>query len=85
MVLFGEDVLVAVLSNYQDTWLGDAVFKKCLSQIYQLYTIHLHGYYPLCIYALLSNKRLSTHRKFSAVFKDHSDNCVLVQKLVDFE
>ena len=87
MLLFGEDVMVATLSNFWDTCLGDGTFKVCPSEFYQLYPIHflIEGYYRSCIHALLSHKNDSTYRVLLALIKDFSDNCVPSRILMESE
>ena len=78
--------MVTALSIFRDTWIGDGTFKLVPSHFYQLYTVHIHlnENYPPCIYALFSNLYI-TYRKFLAVVKDISENCVPSRILIDFE
>ena len=79
--------MVAGLYDFRDTWSGDGTFKVHPSHLYQLYTVHIHsnGYYPPCIYAILSNKKESTYRKFLAVINYLSYYCVHSRNLIEFE
>ena len=59
MLIFGTQENLESLKTNNALWLCDGTFKVSPIQFYQLYTIHIQigGFYPPCIYALLSNKR----------------------------
>ena len=65
-------------------WLCDGTFK--VSPI-QLYTIHIQigGFYPPCIYALLSNKRESSYRKLLVGLNQLTGGVWPEKILLDFE
>ena len=70
ILIFGDIENLNALKLYNKTWLVDGTFKIFPSQFYQLYTVHMQidGFYPPCIYALLSNTR-STYNKFLTVLE----------------
>ena len=63
ILIFGVIENLNALKLYKRTWLVDITFKICPSQFYQLYTVHIQigGFYPPCVYALLSKNRLTTY------------------------
>ena len=65
MLIFGTHENLESLKTNNALWLCDGTFKVSPLQFYQLYTIHIQigGFYPPCIYALLSNKRENSYRK----------------------
>ena len=87
ILIFGDLENLNALKLYNKTWLVDGTFKYCLSQFYQLYTVHIQigGFYPPCVYALLSNKRLSTYNKFLTALKSLIGDVTPERILIDFE
>ena len=67
----GDIKYLKALKLYNKTWLVDDTLKNCPNHFYQLYSVHIRirGFYPLCVYALLNNKRLSTYNKFLTALK----------------
>ena len=59
MLIFGTRENLQSLTTNNSLWLCDGTFKITPIQFYQLYTVHIQigGFYPPCMYALLSNKR----------------------------
>ena len=87
MLIFGTQENLESLKTNNALWLCDGTFKVSLIQFYQLYTIHIQigGFYPPCIYALLSNKRENSYRKL-LVDLDQLTGGVWPEKiLLDFE
>ena len=87
ILIFGDATMVAALSTYKNLWLCDGTFKICPLQFYQLYTVHIQvgGFYPPCVYALLSNKKETTYQRFIAALKMLTGDCELSRILIDFE
>ena len=87
ILIFGDLENLNALKLYNKTWLVDGTFKICPSQFYQLYTVHIQigGFYPPCVYALLSNKRLSTYNKFLTALKSLIGDVTPERILIDFE
>ena len=65
MLIFGTRENLQSLTTNNSLWLCDGTFKITPIQFYQLYTVHIQigGFYPPCIYALLSNERENSYRK----------------------
>ena len=86
-LFFGHRDIVHALRVHISLWLCDGTFKICPMQFYQLYTIHIHigGFYPPCLYALLTNKTEQTNLKFLKAIASVSDNAQPSRILLDFE
>ena len=65
ILIFGQQTLLKLLETTQHLWLADGTFKLCPEISVQLSTIHIsiNGYHPMCIYALLPNKREKTYER----------------------
>ena len=72
---------------YNRTWLVEGTFQIYPSQFYQLFTVHIQirWFYPPWVYALLSNKRLTTYNKFLTAFKLLIRDVTPKSNLIDVE
>ena len=86
-LIFGDSENLAALKWHKKLWLCDGTFNVCPSQFYQLYSIHIQigGFYPACVYAVLSNKKEATYRRFLVALQFLTDNIMPEQILLDFE
>ena len=64
-LIFGDRDNIQNLVLHRDVSLCDGTIKVCPIQFYQLETIHIQlaGFYPPCLYALLTNKTEHTYEK----------------------
>ena len=87
ILIFGDIENLNALKLYKKTWLVDGTFKICPSQFYQLYTVNIQvdGFHQPCVYALLSNKRLSTYNKFLAALISLVGDVTTERILLDLE
>ena len=85
--IFGDRDNIQSLLLHRDVWLCDGTFKVCPIQFYQLYTIHIQlaGFYPPCIYALLTNKTEHTYTKLLKGLSAITENTEPHRILLDFE
>ena len=87
ILIFSDIENLNALKLYNKTWLVDGTFTICPSEFYQLYTVHIQigGFYPPCVYSLLSNERLSTYYKFLTALKSLIGDITPERILIDFE
>ena len=87
LLIFGQQALLKLLESTQHLWLADRTFKLCPGIFFQLFTIHtsINGYNPLCIYALLPNKREKTYERLLIAVKEKIPNSRPTRIFVDFE